>query len=1116
MRVARSLPARAAVLALVFLAFAHRAPAGDTHQILTFEKDKLTITKNAGFDVVAYEGLELSREVSSPQLPVKLLHLALPPGKTIAAISIDHLESEELAGSYDIFPVQAPQILSLPEVRFTRPGTAVYSSSTPFPPEVVTVGPRGFYSGYNVGALLVSPVQYVPSQKKLIFHAKIGVSITYRDIDKAPVPRRGSAYSDAARRGPLTGLVENPRALELPGIQQIAGSSALPVEDHLYVIITADGLAPAFDPLRYWKNKKGLSAKIVTTSWIYANYTGPDDAARLREFIKDAYQNWGTVWVLLGGDTGIIPERPAYAMDCELGLSYLNDIPCDLYYSDLDGDWNADGDTLYGEVDDDVDMLPDVFVGRAPVENPEEAAAFVYKVLAYEMYPPNGHELDVLFMSEILWEDPYTDSGAAKNLIDSLYVPDRFDPLTKLYESLGNENFNNVMSALNAGQNLINHTGHAWLNVLGIGDGYLRIADVDALTNSPRFSILFSIGCWPAAIDYDCIAEHFLSNPNGGGVAFIGNSRYGWGSPGNPTFGYSDRFDQKFYQSLFEDGIFQLGAALAAAKAAYVAYAGQENVYRWCEYELNLLGDPEMPVWTDTPRPLSVSAPAELPAGTGACPVVVTDGAGPVAGALVCLMQSGGVYETGITGGNGQVTLDVAAAGVSPISITVSARNFIPYQGVISIVSSEPQVGVRSYFTNGSAEGYVYPGDPVNVGACFKNYGSEPAVGTSAVLTNPGSKITLVDSTEYLGDIPPGDSVNVASTFSFLAGTDLVNGEVVFLTASISDTSETTWTSPITITAAAPVVSFYGYTASDYQFGDRDGFVEPGETVSVAVTLFNSGLYTAQDVTVAVGCPDADVSVLTPDLWFGNIPPSGSKTARTDVAVTGSCPSPSFPQINLSVDTQQGAHFDDDFLLSVGEIGFLDDMEGGSGSWTHGGTIDLWHLTSNRVFSGDSSWYCGIGGGAYIYVNNMSAVLELEPVALGREARLSFRCWYEFTTYGTDGVYVEVNGGAGWNTLDYIGSGGALGALNTGNDWLPYTYDLSAYPAGTPLSLRFRFVSDEADVAEGVYIDDVTIMGGEWPDKPPAPIPALSGWALAALVLVLAAAGAFVLRRLPD
>ena len=161
---------------------------------------------------------------------------------------------------------------------------------------------------------------------------------------------------------------------------------------------------------------------------------------------------------------------------------------------------------------------------------------------------------------------------------------------------------------------------------------------------------------------------------------------------------------------------------------------------------------------------------------------------------------------------------------------------------------------------------------------------------------------------------------------------------------------------------------------------------------------------------------------------------------------------------------------------------------------------------------GDNSWYCGVDA-SLEYVNNMDNVLTSTPIEIGQNATLSFWCRYEYTTYGSDGLYIDVSDGSGWETLDYLGGGGALNPLNIGNDWLEYTYALSGYPAGTSITVRFRFVSDEADVAEGVYIDDVTITGTEWPDGLGRPIPTMSQWCVAIMALLLAATGAVCLRR---
>ena len=85
-------------------------------------------------------------------------------------------------------------------------------------------------------------------------------------------------------------------------------------------------------------------------------------------------------------------------------------IPSDLYYSCLDGNWNADADSLYGEgydssasPGDAADLLPEVWVGRAPVKNATQAQLFVNKTLTYEKTPVADYMKNVLLFAEVLF-----------------------------------------------------------------------------------------------------------------------------------------------------------------------------------------------------------------------------------------------------------------------------------------------------------------------------------------------------------------------------------------------------------------------------------------------------------------------------------------------------------------------------------------------------------------------------------------------------------------------------------------------------------------------------------------------------------------------------------------
>jgi hypothetical protein len=86
------------------------------------------------------------------------------------------------------------------------------------------------------------------------------------------------------------------------------------------VIITNNPLynAPGlynFQALVDNKVGRGITATIVTTEWIYANYDGTrpdggtDQQTKIRNFIIDYRLNHNTEYVLLGGYNGIVPAR---------------------------------------------------------------------------------------------------------------------------------------------------------------------------------------------------------------------------------------------------------------------------------------------------------------------------------------------------------------------------------------------------------------------------------------------------------------------------------------------------------------------------------------------------------------------------------------------------------------------------------------------------------------------------------------------------------------------------------------------------------------------------------------------------------------------------------------
>lgn len=1088
----RCSPFRRQSLALVLLlTLTAGARAAYVEHTLTFRERELALAKLGTYDIILLRDCDITREAGRPQLPVLSLTLAIPQGARATRLEVLEAESRELVERFTPLPAQAPQILPTPGVEpppwaFVEADPSVYGRSEPYPSAVAEITSTGRLPSNEAVGVSVYPLQYIPDARSIRFFSRITLRLHYEhsDAGRRPVPEA------KLLRQVVRALVANDSQFgDLLPRARVA-DSRLEAGDFEYVIVTSPELAASFAPLAEWKTRKGIPATTVTVDWIDASYSGADTQERIRAFIADARESWGAIFYLLGGDTQIVPARRAYAMTCEAGGHADEDaIGCDLYYADLDGTWDDDGDGTYGEIADGVDLYPDVFVGRAPVTAESDVENFVSKVISYERAPEAGHCLSMLMAGEVLWTDPFTDSGIGLNMIDRESVPPRFDPITKLYQTLGNESVSSVISALNSGKAHFLHDGHAWYSLMGCGTGYLERSQVDKLTNGPRLPLVYSIGCWPAAFDLEstsCIAEHFVNAPHGGAVAFIGNSRYGWGAPGNPGYGHSDRFMQKFYSTIFGDGPVNAAAALAVAKAAFVPFSQEENVYRWHQYQLNLLGDPEMPIWTDEPAPLAVTHPDSLVAGSSVFDVAVWDARGPVENALVCLMNSVDIYQRATTGEDGIASLLVETAVPESVDLTVTAHDRQSYEARITVDIAGAYLRVDDLVVDdsvgGNDDGLAGPGETIEIELTLRNAGTSDAGSVLATLSANDPCVEILTGSASYGDIAAGTAVAAFSAFRLQVADDCSDGHVVPLDVTITaDGVRRTWTAGAALTIAAPVLAARSYSVDDTRTGDGDGTPEPGERLRLMVEIENTGMAPALAPEVVLSSNDPRISVVDASATLPDVGSGDVVNAVFAIEIDESCPAQCFPSLDIEAETRDGQTCVDAILIAVGSAGLADDFESGAHGWTHMGDNDLWTLTDIRVHSGQSSWYCG-SPAIHEYTDDMDARLESPAFVLGAGAELSFWCWYEVPIYHEDGLYVELlSGGAAVDTLDFIGSGGALGQLGTiGNDWLEYRYEID-HPAGDTVQVRFRFATDGADVAEGVYIDDVTVSTGTAP-----------------------------------
>ncbi|MBN1975884.1 MAG: VCBS repeat-containing protein [Anaerolineae bacterium] len=579
--------------------------AQDTEVVsVSFTFQAPIVERVGAYDRVTMPGLPSHGDPGAPVLPLRVARILLPYGAQVTDVEVVAGDGVTLPGPYQVEPGQEWVPTSVAPEDATPPDPAIYGAGDLFPGVFYARVSVQRLHGYAILLLKLYPVQYLPQTGELTYYPQLTVNVEMgAGLDGASTP----AVVVPGQADRVRDLVDNPQALDsytgaVLDRQPTATSSLVsPADPCDYIVITSQALSPTFQSLVDWKVTKGLSARVYATEDIYAEYTGDDNAERVRNFIVDAYAAWSSTahplqYVVLGGDTEVIPIR---LVRVKAG-GYTTMMPVDLYYGGLDGDWDADGDGSYGEPDGDgaageeVDFFAEVYVGRIPVETVSEAAYAISKTLRYEQNPTADYLDRALWLGRKL--DDYTWGGNSKDLVSNLAPQYN---VTTLYDRDGTYSTSKVINAMNAGVHLANFDGHGNWSCCP-----LNRSEISGLTNDEPF-FFYNLGCETAEFDgggEEAVAEYYVFTEHGA-FAYIGNTRYGWYSPGS-TNGPGNQLDRLFFDYAVNTADHNIGKALQLAKEDY--YPG----HRWSILTLSLFGDPETALVTELIDPVAnISSP---------------------------------------------------------------------------------------------------------------------------------------------------------------------------------------------------------------------------------------------------------------------------------------------------------------------------------------------------------------------------------------------------------------------------------------------------------------------------------------------------------------------------
>ncbi|EMR73304.1 Peptidase family C25, partial [Thermoplasmatales archaeon SCGC AB-539-N05] len=606
-------------------------------------------------------GLPNTNQYNEPRLPVKPLKILLPQGKDLEKIEVIPSGKTRLASTFNV-ELGSKVVPLTPNHQVIQKQKLIKSTKEEthnlFSEVVYSNVGIHIFRGYPILHVNLFPVQYDQVSGKLYYYKHIELVIKTKD---------SSSYG--AFRGLLqdriivTDLVDNPSYVSTYNHNNAQKETSSTNYD--YIIITNDAFKNAageytFQNLIDSKLNKGLTAGIFTVEeivsnqdyWVdgkwgdnnpnnpfYRNETIDnsqlfnDKPAKIRNFIRHAYMDWNTSYVLLGGDADeivpkndIIPLRGLFADEEGLPLSgsldyESDDIPSDVYYACLDGCFNYDNDFHFGECAefnndaevDEADLYAEVWVGRCCADSAEEVSNFVMKTLWYaETADPYLSE--IMFVGEDLGPAFYFQYGGDYKDMMEYLVPSTYN-VHKLYDGYDftwyPEDFINELYTVEP--QIINHDGHGYTNYM-LKMGSYNFYEFE--NEKPFF--IYSHSCLTGSFDNyvpggqyreeDCIAEIITCEIPYGAYACILNARYGLGSEDSME-SPSGAYDESFYKALFMENIRELGRANHYSKEDNI-WRIDENGMRWCYYQTNLFGDPELKIQDPVVKPDKPSKPS--------------------------------------------------------------------------------------------------------------------------------------------------------------------------------------------------------------------------------------------------------------------------------------------------------------------------------------------------------------------------------------------------------------------------------------------------------------------------------------------------------------------------
>ncbi len=859
-----------------------------TFNIPNYEIENVTLNSQT-FQRLKIAAARHTAAEGTPELPTITTFYAVEPGKSYRA-NVNVITSE-MVDNVELLPWQSwAPVDEDAGVAFKR-NIDVYTDDSPYPEQMAVVSQPAIFRDLELVTVSFTPFQYHPVDRRLEV-------MTTAEIE---LVETGTVATNSNRPLKRSRVFERLFESVVVNYQRDRLAEEYQKPSILYVLPSdPSNLMPTLNELFEWRHKAGYVVHTVSTS------TTGSSNADIRDYIQNAYETW--------------TDPPEYvALVGDVNGSYV--IPT---YFETHSNYHGEGDLPY-TLFQGADLFPEVLIGRISFDSIIELITIVNKTIQYETDPYMGENW---FTRACLVGDPTTSSGISTVITNEavrqyMEVNGGYDDVRTVYSS---PFASQMVDNLDEGVTFFNYRG--WLGMSGFGS-----SDLNGLNNGFKLCVATVITCGTGSFEGGTsMSEAFIragtpALPKGG-VAAIGTATLG-----THTL-FNNILDMGFYYGVFVDGLETPSAALARAKLSLLqTYPSNpnNNVTIFSHWN-NLMGDPALMMWTAIPQDFDVTYANTIPRGTNFMDVHVADSDGnDLSGVFVTILKgSDEVFESGYTDATGYVNLPIDFSTAGVMSITATAKNFIPHQGEIQITEPDHNLNIIADQTvldddatppsNGNGDGLVNSGEVIELTIPVHNYGTFVASNVSGVITALSSNVTVdpnANAVNY-GNIDSNATAVPNETFVIQIANGVLEGQYIRLRLNIVDEDANEFEGMLLLNTVGSFLDIVNLDVID----DGDGVLDPGETADLKFWLANTGSIEANNVTAALNSSAPGLEIIDASSTWGTIYPDQDTPSIEHFTVTVHENTLSGTMVNLflNITSENGVNVTKVFVLQLGTV----------------------------------------------------------------------------------------------------------------------------------------------------------------------------------------------------